>query len=269
MNYTVAQDSRIGGRQINQDSVAWEATEDAVLLVVADGMGGHLQGEIAAKLATDILVDRFKRNALPRLSNPAHFLFAAMYQAHQRIARYSVECGMPPHAAPRTTCVACVVQDGQACWAHAGDSRLYLIRGPASALPAHVAELPGQRFSFTRDHSTVQRLLDEGKISPAEIGHHPLRNQVLSCLGGDTTPQIEVSGTVALADGDVIALCTDGAWSLLHDDLANHLTCLPLDRAVPELMATAAESGGKHADNLSLIALRWQASHSPLESRND
>ncbi|MCX7156038.1 MAG: protein phosphatase 2C domain-containing protein [Rhodocyclales bacterium] len=250
MNYTIAQESRIGGREINQDRVAWLATDDVVLMVVADGMGGHLQGEVAAQIAVDSVTGNFRSEAKPRLANPAHFLAMALQQAHQTIVRYAADCRIPPHAAPRTTCIACVVQDGEATWAHAGDSRLYLIHGQPR----------GQdRVAQTRDHSIVQRMVDEGSLSHAEAVSHPLRNRVFSCLGGDEAPQIEVSRPVPLQDGDLIALCTDGAWSPLGETLVSELGRAPLNSSVPHLLDAAERAAGPEADNLTLIAMRWKA----------
>jgi len=250
MSYTIAQESRIGGRAVNQDRVGWLATEDAVLMVVADGMGGHLQGEVAAQIAIDTLLERFRAEAKTRLADPAAFLAAALQQAHQIIARYSAECCIAPHASPRTTCIACVVQDGQATWAHAGDSRLYLIHDPIQG-PARVAH--------TRDHSIVQRMIDAGSLSHAEAASHPLRHRVFSCLGGDVTPHIEVSRSVPLRDGDLIALCTDGAWSPLGEMLATKLGRAPVNTTVPHLLDAAEHAAGPGADNLTLIAMRWGA----------
>ena len=249
MSYTIAQASRIGGRRINQDRVAWVATDDAVLMVVADGMGGHLQGEVAAQIAIDTVSERFRGEAKTRLADPARFLRTSLQQAHETIVRYAADCRIPVHAAPRTTCIACVVQDGHAIWAHAGDSRLYLIHGHG----------PGQaRGTQTRDHSVVQRMIDEGSLSHAEAATHPLRNRVLSCLGGEAAPHIEVSPAVPLADGDMLALCTDGAWSPLGDTLVTQLGSAPLPTIVPNLLATAERMAGPGADNLTLIALRWE-----------
>ncbi|MCK9380913.1 MAG: protein phosphatase 2C domain-containing protein [Sulfuritalea sp.] len=250
MNYTIAQESRIGGRQINQDRVAWLSTADAVLMVVADGMGGHLQGEVAAQIVIDTLTERFRAEAKTRLADPARFLAATLQQAHETIVRYATECRIPSHAAPRTTCIACVVQDGKAVWAHAGDSRLYLIHRLAEG-PARVAQ--------TRDHSIVQRMIDAGSLSPADAATHPLRNRVFSCLGGDEAPQIEVSGAIPLHDGDLIALCTDGAWSPLGETLVTELGRAPVTRTVPHLLDAAEQAAGPGADNLTLIAMRWEA----------
>ena len=250
MNYTIAQETRIGGREINQDRVAWLSTADAVLMVVADGMGGHLQGEVAAQMAIDTVTERFRSEAKTRLADPARFLATALQQAHQTIVHYATDCRIPPHAAPRTTCIACVVQDGQATWAHAGDSRLYLIHGQSQ----------GQtRVAQTRDHSIVQRMIDDGSLSHAEAASHPLRNRVFSCLGGAEAPHIEVSRPVPLQDGDLIALCTDGTWSPLGETLVTELGRAPPNSSVPHLLDAAEKAAGPGADNLTLIAMRWEA----------
>ena len=97
---------------------------------------------------------------------------------------------------PRTTCVACIIQDNIAYWAHAGDSRLYLLRG-------------GKVVTHTRDHSRVQLLIDQGLINESQAAVHPDRNKVYSCLGGQQSPEIEFSRKTPLVAGDVLALCTD------------------------------------------------------------
>jgi serine/threonine protein phosphatase PrpC len=259
MNYTIAQESRIGGRQVNQDRVAWLATEDAVLMVVADGMGGHLQGEVAAQIAIDTVTEGFRSAAKTRLADPARFLAAVLRQAHEIIVRYASDCRIPLHAAPRTTCIACVVQDGQANWAHAGDSRLYLIHGHSEGQSS---------VARTRDHSVVQRMIDSGSLSQEEAASHPLRSRVFSCLGGDMIPHIEVSRTVPLQDGDLIALCTDGAWSPLGETLVAELGRAPLNTTVPHLLDAAEQAAGPGSDNLTLIAMRWEASNPDVVTRN-
>lgn len=266
MNYSLAQESRIGGREVNQDRAIALAFGDAVLLAVADGMGGHLRGEVAAQIAIDTLGDLFRAactDASPRLPDIGAFLATALRQAHAAIVGYAAACRMEAHAAPRTTCIACVVQDGQACWAHAGDSRLYLIHG--------ASEQGGQRAArslHTRDHSIVQRMLDEGQITAEEAERHPLRHRVFSCLGGDTTPHIDVSRPVRLADGDVIALCSDGAWSPLGESLVASLGQGrgPLATTVPRLLDSAEANAGVGADNLTLVALRWEGAADTLDA---
>ncbi len=257
MHYTIAHECRIGGREINQDRATWSATDEAVLMVVADGMGGHLQGEVAAQIAIDTVTECFRREAKPRLADPAKFLAATLLRAHLIIVRYSDECRIAAHAAPRTTCIACVVQDGQATWAHAGDSRLYLIHTLAGGPP---------RVAQTRDHSVVQNMIDDGSISPAEAASHPLRSRVFSCLGGEEKPHIEVSRPMPLEDGDLIALCTDGAWWPLGERLVTELGRQPLTASVPHLLDAAEHAAGPGADNLTLVAMRWE---SPPAAAND
>ncbi|MDP2135566.1 MAG: protein phosphatase 2C domain-containing protein [Sulfuritalea sp.] len=259
MSYTIVHDSRIGGREVNQDRAAWLATADTVLMVVADGMGGHLQGEVAAQLAIDTVTERFRGAAKPRLLDPARFLEAALLESHERIVRYSAACGISPHAAPRTTCIVCVVQDGEAIWAHAGDSRLYLIHDRGAGNGGVVR---------TRDHSLVQRMVDDGIIGHEQAATHPLRNRVFSCLGGDLAPNVEVSRAVPLQHGDLIALCTDGAWAPLGEALVSELVRAPLTSSVPHLLDAAEHAAGPMADNLTLIAMRWTAPDPDAHTRN-
>lgn len=249
MQFSITQESRIGGRDTNQDRAAWLATEEAVLMVVADGMGGHLQGDVAAQLAVDIITERFRREACPRLADPALFLGAALRQAHHSIVHHAAACQIPTHAAPRTTCIACVVQDGTACWAHAGDSRLYLVHG---------RDDDRRKVIHTRDHSVVQRMVDDGMIDREKAAQHPMRNRVFSCLGGSAEPQIEVSTPVMLRNGDLVALCTDGAWSPLGESMAAELARSPLTSTVPHLLDAAERAAGPDADNLTLVAMRWE-----------
>ncbi len=250
MNFAIAQESRIGGREINQDRVAWLATADAVMMVVADGMGGHLQGEVAAQIAVDIFCQRFRSEATTLLPDPANFLATTLNQVHHTIVRYTAACGIQAHAAPRTTCIACVVQNGQATWAHAGDSRLYLIHRGGQATGGVVR---------TRDHSVVQRMVDDGIIDRTDAASHPLRNRVFSCLGGDEPPHVEVSPAVALEDGDLIALCTDGAWAPLGESLVSELRRALPGAGVPAVLDAAQNAAGPRADNLTLLVMRWEA----------
>ncbi|MEJ1958459.1 MAG: protein phosphatase 2C domain-containing protein [Nitrosomonadales bacterium] len=106
---------------------------------------------------------------------------------------------------PGTTCVAALVQDGRACWAHAGDSRAYLLRS-------------GTVSAVTRDHSMVQQLVEENIISQGEIKTHPDRNKITNCLGGiGELFYSEPSANMQLQSGDVLLLCSDGMWNPLDD----------------------------------------------------
>ena len=247
MKFTIYQESRPGKRANNEDRLAHCYSRDALLMVVADGMGGHYYGEIAAQIAVQTLIESFQHEARPEIGDPFMFLQKAMTNAHRAILDFTDTHKLKD--SPRTTCVACVVQDNIAYWAHAGDSRLYLMRG-------------GKVLSHTRDHSRVQLLMDQGLINEAQAAVHPERNKVYSCLGGRQTPEIEFSRKTPLEAGDVLALCTDGLWGVLPGEImAVALKRENLMKAVPMLLDQADVRGGPNADNLSIVVVRWEDSY--------
>lgn len=244
MKFTIYQESRPGARPNNEDRIAYSYSRDALMMVVADGMGGHLHGEVAAQIAVQYVTENFQRNAHPTIEDPLSFLSGALTNAHHAILDYVTDHALED--APRTTCVACIVQDSIAYWAHSGDSRLYLIRD-------------GKAIGKTKDHSRVQRLLQEGLISEKEALTHPSRNRIFSCLGGQQLPQIDFSRKMPLMAGDVIALCTDGAWGPLPEEhFVKLLGTGNVMQAVPALLIKAEAEAGRVADNLSMIAMRWE-----------
>lgn len=244
MKFSIYQESRQGRRKINQDRVAYRYTREALLMVIADGMGGHAHGEVAAQTAVSFIVEAFEREAEPLLAHPFLFLSQVLSGAHQSITDRARRDGLPE--TPCTTCVICLVQTGAAYWAHCGDSRLYLLRD-------------GGLVTRTRDHSKMQFLLDQGLINEAEALSHPERNQVLSCLGGERSPQIACSRKTPLKTGDVIVLCSDGVWAPLVDtELARALSRADVMQAVPALLDRAEASAASSGDNATLIAMSWE-----------
>lgn len=244
MKFTIYQDSHIGKRKSNQDRIAYCYSRNAVMLVVADGMGGHLHGEVAAQICVQYLIHAFQKEAKPVLRDPFVFLSRSINNAHHAILEYAEKNKLAD--VPRTTCVACVVQDNVACWAHAGDSRLYHLRG-------------GYILAQTKDHSRLQILVDQGQVREDEIATHPLRNRIFSCLGGPVAPQIEYAKKTPLHANDILVLCTDGLWANVAPiDLIRFLAVPELERGVGRLMQHAEQNGGRHCDNLSMIALRWE-----------
>lgn len=243
MEFTIYQGSRQGGRKINQDRIAHSYSRDTLIMVVADGMGGHTNGEIAAQIAVRIIIERFQKQADAAIDDPLFFLQDAILRAHAAIAEYAMEFSMLE--TPRTTCVACIIQNDVAYWAHVGDSRLYLFRGL-------------KLLAQTRDHSKIQQLIDQGIISEAESLSHPERNKIYSCLGGESTPHITLSRKTPVQPGDILLLATDGLWGLFSpDELASILFAGPLMESVPKLMDYAESRGGGEGDNLSAVAVSW------------
>jgi len=213
------------------------------IFVVADGMGGHAGGEIAAQIAARLFIERFHQEAKPILRNPLKFLQDSMLRAHAALGSYANQFSMLE--TPRTTCVGCIVQAGHAYWAHVGDSRLYLFR-------------QGGLIGSTKDHSKVQYLVDQGVIGANDVAEHPDRNKIFSCLGGLVDPVIDLGKRTPLRHGDVLVLCTDGLWSALtREDIATWLTSTPILKTAPQMMREAEQRGGPDGDNLSAIVVRW------------
>jgi len=245
MRFTIYQDTLIGGRASNQDRMGYCFTRDSLLMLVADGMGGHMRGEVAAHLSLQVAGASFQEEAKPKLADPPAFLDRALRRAHREILRYQDMHGLPE--SPRTTIVACLVQDGRAWWGHAGDSRLYLLRG-------------GRLVTRTRDHSKVQSLIDSGLIEERDSGSHPERNKVLNCLGSPFEPTIELGGDVALEPGDTLMLCSDGVWSAFHEEeLVEQLSAESILSGVPRLVQRAVGQTGAMADNATALAMTWEA----------
>jgi len=250
MKCTIAQETRPGRRPYNQDRLGYWRTPEAVLMVLADGMGGHAHGEVAAELTMRHIGAAFRRDARPRLANPDLFLFRAIGRSHGMLLREAMQLGLPD--TPRTTVVACVVQEGHAYWSHIGDSRFYLVR-------------KGQVHARTRDHTLVQQLVDDGKLHEDEVGTHPERNRLLQCLGGVQTPRVEPTAATRLERDDILLLCSDGFWGpLTQHQLLDGLAGGALGDAIARLTALAEARGGPGCDNISALALAWDEEAVPL-----
>ena len=245
MRFSIYQESKKGSRKSNQDRMGYCFTRQALLMVLADGMGGHLQGDIAAQIAVQTIGSDFQRAAKPRLKSPLYFLEESLLAAHRQIHHYRLINQLPE--APRTTIVACVVQNGVAYWAHAGDSRLYWLRN-------------GAILAQTRDHSALQTLIDQGGASRADLENHPDRNQIFNCLGSPSMPTIERSRKTPLKPGDTIFLCSDGLWSAVSEQtISETFAGSTVMRAVPDLIYLALLQASDQADNVTGLAMTWES----------
>ena len=242
MKFSVYQLSRKGGREINEDRMGYCYTRGSGIFLLADGMGGHPKGEVAAQLALQAIAAMFQKEAKPGLLDIAAFLEAAVMAAHRQILRYAIEKSMLD--TPRTTIVAAVVQDGFVTWIHCGDSRLYLVR-------------QGEMLGRTRDHSYIeQRQTSAAALKWTERVN---RNVLFTCLGSPSKPVFDVTGPVALQQGDKLMLCSDGLWGSLGDaDIVYQLSQKPVSEAVPDLVEMALRKAGDSSDNVTVIALEWQ-----------
>ena len=189
MRFHVYQVSRKGGRHKNEDRMGYCYTSASGLFALADGMGGHPEGEVAAQTALQTLSALFQRDAKPTLKDPLRFLQEAVLAGHHQLLRYATQRGLMD--TPRTTTVACVVQGQSAYWAHCGDSRLYLVRD-------------GKLVVRTRDHSYTElhgALLQSGQPLPPDARRYN-RNVLFTCLGSPGKPVVDTAGPTVLQPGD-------------------------------------------------------------------
>lgn len=243
MKFSIFQESRVGRRKYNQDRVGHAYTRDSLLMVVADGMGGHLHGEVASQITVELFVQHFQQKATPTLKSPWQFLKDSALRAHDAILNYAAKHHMME--SPRTTFVAAIIQDGLIYWAHVGDSRLNLFR-------------QNQCIAQTRDHSKVQQMVERGEISEAEAEVHPERNRLYNCLGSLMIPEVELGGKAPIQVGDIVLLSTDGMWGPIPPaELVQGMTRYPLQYAVPQMLDRAEVLAGQGCDNLSAVALNW------------
>ena len=243
MKFSVFQVSRKGGRVKNEDRMGYCYTRESGLFLLADGMGGHPEGEVAAQLALQTIAALYQREARPTLADVKAFLASAVMAAHQQIMRYASNKAMLD--TPRTTVVAAVLQGNTATWIHCGDSRLYVVRD-------------GQMLTRTRDHSHAER-------PRPNAGNEPVnRNLLLTCLGSPSTPLFEVSAPLTLQQGDRLMLCSDGLWGVMDDLLlVRTLSHGKVSDAAPELVEMALRRGGPTGDNVTLIAIEWETPDVP------
>jgi PPM family protein phosphatase len=214
------------------------------LFIVADGMGGHQQGDVASEMAVRVVVDRIIRDLYIPLINPnqqtpakslQEVMLTGVMEAHSTILKKAPDSG--------TTLTAALILGRQMTIAHVGDSRAYLI------------DQNGQLNPLTRDHSLVRRLEEMGQITPAEAAVHPQRNVLYRALGQGEPFEPEILSH-RLPNIAQILICSDGLWGVVPDD---QMASLISSKASPheicqELVDMANEAGGP--DNISVILVR-------------
>ncbi len=226
-------------RQMNQDSYFECRTGDQCLLGVADGMGGHPCGEIASQLVSNVF--KTESDSIFKSTDITTGLIAALLNCQKALFLYT-----DSHPACRgmgTTLVCGLIRADTALFAHIGDSRAYLIHR--------------QRLLFqTRDHTVVQRWIDEGRLAARALHFHPYRHVLERVIGGFETdsPRFDFSPVFRLSPGDSILLCSDGLYGMLPDSELLAIISqpgLPITEKKDRLLRTALESGGK--DNITFI----------------
>lgn len=223
-------------RSLNEDSLC--VSPEIGLFAVADGMGGHLAGEVASATALQILEQELAKR-LQKGEFPEHALVAAVQEANRQIFELSSQnqhlSGMG------TTITACLKRGGNIYIAQVGDSRAYLLRESLI-------------LQLTEDHSLVRELVRKGGLTEEQALHHPQRNVLTRALG--TAPNVNVdSYHHEVSPGDLLLLCTDGLTAYLRpDEIMRTIRTAPgLDSAARSLVDKALGAGGK--DNITVILL--------------
>jgi len=227
-------------RPSNEDSyfVSPPESSDMVLAVVADGMGGHNAGEIASGKAVSILKKNVQEG---NGENPRDILIRAVEKANREIYEMSIK--ESKFSGMGTTITACIADYNRVTAAQVGDSRLYLIR-------------EGKITQITKDHSLVEMLLENGRITEEEAKHHPQKNVITRAVGTEKNVEVDMYEFTAKA-GDVILLCSDGLVNMVENEeiLSVIISRDALDSAADKLVDAAENAGG--TDNITVVLIEF------------
>ncbi len=235
-------------RSHNEDYFGFFQLSEEVLAIVADGMGGHNSGEIASRMAVEMIHENFSRERQEK--DVLASLKSAFQVANFTILQKSLEQerlnGMG------TTATALVIRGDQAFVGHMGDSRAYLFRD------ATVSRL-------TKDHSVVERMLEQGLLNREEANRHPQKNVIYKTLGVNREADVDLLGPIPVSHNDIFLLCSDGLTNLVSDqELLEIVTQEPPQVACKKLIQLANQRGGH--DNITVQILKMGRKRSALTS---
>ena len=231
-----------GDRKEQQDRVAivgHPKVKGVALAVLADGMGGHTGGSLAAEQ-----VVHTARHSLTHFSPtedvPQQMLESSLLEAHTMIKASRFMNEKDPHS----TAVLLLLLPGKVAWAHCGDSRLYRFHD--------------DKLVFrTTDHSYVEHLLATGKITEEQAQTHQYRNVLLTSLGGGENPKFTFDETTELVGGDSYLLCSDGLWAYFEPaEMGGVVAAFSAREACEVLIKRARERGQGEGDNCSLAIIK-------------
>jgi len=251
MKVTAAGLSHMGKkRTTNEDS--FHIDPERGLFIVADGMGGHVAGEVASRLAVDTILDFLRiSDADSEITWPFEFdeslsqggnrIQAAIQLANREIVRHIQ--AKEDHRGMGTTVVTAVVVDDSCFIGHVGDSRAYLVRD-------------GKMSQLTQDHTFVNEQVEKGFMSRTEAQRHPARNILTRAVGSAEDLVVDLSET-RLQKGDLVLLCSDGLSSMVEDEAILRTVLehsAELGAACGSLIALANQNGG--LDNITAVLIR-------------
>ena len=227
-------------RENNQDALEYGTLNDvAQYAVVCDGMGGANGGNIASKIAVEVIGSRIRDGYRdnPNPGSPEHLLTSAMATANAGVYDRAQK---EPHLSGMGTTVVAVITYGHTAYiSHVGDSRLYLYRD-------------GKLSQVTRDHSVVQELIESGQITEEEARSHPRKNYITRAIGVVSEEYGEYD-ELELVSGDRLLLCTDGLTNEVNHTEMSRLLALPAEESAQALIRAALDDGGM--DNITVALM--------------
>lgn len=231
-----------GDRKEQQDRVALVPHPKGggvALAVVADGMGGHTGGVLAAQQVIHTARNNLEQYSV-REESAQSMLESCLSESHMLIKASRFMNEKDPHS----TAVMLLLQPGKVSWVHCGDSRMYRFRGD-------------KPFFHTTDHSYVEQLVAKGKITQEQALVHPNRNILVTSLGGNEAPKIDFGESKDLQVGDSFLLCSDGLWGYFSDAELGGVVAAYSAREASELLISRARTRARgEGDNVSVAILK-------------
>lgn len=240
--YIIANRTDVGKeRMVNEDSMVTFDSPNGRVIAVCDGMGGQAAGDVASRLACDIITDILENNTF---SSPEEAITRSITAANQGILHRASQD--PQLEGMGATCVMLIIKDGLVHYGWVGDSRIYYVT------KSGITQL-------SRDQSYVQQLVNSGQITREEAEHHPQKNEILNALGIPTMTPPELSPTpITPEPGSVFVLCSDGLSGMVSDEIIETIvnnSNMTLQHKADSLVNRANENGG--LDNITVQLVQF------------
>lgn len=250
-NYIIANRTDVGAtREVNEDCMVTFDSPNGRVIAVCDGMGGQAAGDVASRLACDIIQDILENN---QFSTPGEAITRAMLAANQGILHRAA--ANPELEGMGATCVMVIIKDGMAYYGWVGDSRIYYFSN-------------GQLMQLSKDQSYVQQLVDAGQLSAAEAENHPQKNEITNALGlaGMTPPQL-CTAPLTPEQGSMMMLCSDGLSGMVGVPAMQQVLAngdMTLQEKADRLVTLANAAGGLDNITVQLVEFGKKAAAAPV-----
>lgn len=241
-------------RAANEDNMYNTITQNGLVSVVCDGMGGHVGGATASKIAVSTIIDNLNN---VYYDDPRIAIGESIDKANRAIIQKTIE--QPELAGMGSTCVLLLVRSGKVYIGHVGDSRIYLVRSK-------------RIVQLTKDHSYVQMLVDCGEITKEQAEHHPRKNEITNALGiPNMSPATVADDAIIPEAGDCFVLCSDGLSGMVSDDtickIISRQSEMNAQERVDRLVTLANENGG--VDNITVQLVEFPVSPTVITDKKN